>query len=571
MQPILAPLNTGDQNEAVANLNRSLLYLWEKDISLLGDWQEHLIGIIQEELNRNANSDLYSEVTREMIFHFQHKQGLPPTGEVDPPTADRLNDLLQENGAFDQPSYKVSGFIYDSANKPFPGVIVQACDKDLRNKELLGEEITNEKGYYEIHYNASQFRRAEKKMADLEVQVLDPNRTTLVSSEIFFNAPTEQTINLVIGGGELRGSSEYEELLNEILPLLDGLSFLDLKEDEEHQDFTFLTQETGQPRNRIEFLPLAFEFAQQTDLLPEVFYGLFRQNLPIDLPSLLAQHPQLLLLALQNSVHQNIIPANLSNGLEEIVEQLQQLRVRFALDTSKDFNATLGDLLLNADFEEPIKKKFATLYLQHEGTTDDFWTSLSKHQEFQQEGQVEQLKFTFKLADLTKNNFPLIRNLHQRWNGDERESLRNLAKLDTSEWLSLISNATAGIEDAFPPDIIGINKEEKINNFAKSIERSLETAFPTTVIAKKIQKEDVPHRDDLLQFFSNNPFFELSAIPVTHFLKQSGENVFTGVKDPQSTIVQLKKMERIFKFTQTGPRGRERHSRHRSANKARPG
>ena len=30
MQPIIAPLNNGDQNEAVANLHKALLYLWEK-------------------------------------------------------------------------------------------------------------------------------------------------------------------------------------------------------------------------------------------------------------------------------------------------------------------------------------------------------------------------------------------------------------------------------------------------------------------------------------------------------------------------------------------------------------
>ena len=49
----------------------------------------------------------------------------------------------------------VSGVIYDAFNAPLNNVTVQAYDKDLRSAQLLGEALTDAKGFYKISYEAT--------------------------------------------------------------------------------------------------------------------------------------------------------------------------------------------------------------------------------------------------------------------------------------------------------------------------------------------------------------------------------------------------------------------------------
>src|SRR4051812_282770 len=167
--------------------------------------------------------------------------------------------------------------------------VVRAYDVDLRQEQQLGEQATDQWGRYEVRYGRGQFSRAEKGSADLRVQAFDANDANgepLVESPIIFNAQAEEDVDLMVGGGQYRGPSEYELLLEELAPVLQDMSPADLTEDKEHQDVTFLSNETGIDPERIVFLILAHRLARETEsspeteLSPEVFYGFLRQNLP---------------------------------------------------------------------------------------------------------------------------------------------------------------------------------------------------------------------------------------------------------------------------------------------------
>src|SRR6185503_16981339 len=194
---------------------------------------------------------------------------------------------------------KVRGQVRHSDGTILAGKTVRAFDKDLRTEELLGEQTTDSQGRYEIQYGAEQFSRDEKKSADLIVRAYDDAGLEIASSPILFNAAAEATIDLVVDSETFRGPSEYERLVQDLTPLLQELSFTDLTDD----DITFLSGETAQRRERIAYLVSPHRLAQTTGLSPEVFYALFRKDLPTDLPSLILRSRSSLREALDSALH----------------------------------------------------------------------------------------------------------------------------------------------------------------------------------------------------------------------------------------------------------------------------
>ena len=215
------------------------------------------------------------------------------SGLVDQDTAARINREVQGTAPDSTKSFVVKGRVVYADGKPLADSLVHAFDKDLRSKEFLGETITDGEGHYEIRYNEEQFSRAEQGSADLIVRAYNHEGLELASSQIVFNAQPEETIDPVVGGEVYRGPSEYDQLVRRLTPLLQGLSFAELTEDEEHQDVTFLSGETGEDPLHITFLITAHRLAERTDIAPQIFYGLLRNDLPPNLSALLVQDPGL--------------------------------------------------------------------------------------------------------------------------------------------------------------------------------------------------------------------------------------------------------------------------------------
>ncbi|MEG4576203.1 neuraminidase-like domain-containing protein [Microcoleus sp. N3A4] len=229
----------------------------------------------------------------------------------------------------------VKGQVRSEDGNLLVGVTIRAFDKDLRSEQLLGEKVSDRQGYYEIHYTAAQFCRAEKKSADLIVRAFNSQGTVIVTSPIIFNAQAVEVVDLMVGGGEYKGLSEYEKLMEELRSLLGAQQLADLREDTEEnpqegkfRDISFLSGETGINPELINFLVIAAKFGNQTDLHPAVFYGFFRQNLPTELSALLTQSQEIQRRVLETALHDNIIPAELKDRLEQILQRLQSLQIQ---------------------------------------------------------------------------------------------------------------------------------------------------------------------------------------------------------------------------------------------------
>lgn len=142
-------------------------------------------------------------------------------------------------------SFVVCGQIRLSDGSPCVAALVRAFDKDLRSQEQLGKSesvTTDTEGRYEITYTAEQFSRVEKRSADLLVEARQNAEAEWIAERIRFNAQPVEVVDITLDG-VYRGPSEFRRLVDEITPLLDGLTMAQLTENSDFQDITFLSNE----------------------------------------------------------------------------------------------------------------------------------------------------------------------------------------------------------------------------------------------------------------------------------------------------------------------------------------
>lgn len=218
------------------------------------------------------------------------------------------------------------GTIRQMDDFPLPHLLVRAFDRDMRSETLLGQAITDAEGSYQITYSTNKLRMKDK--ADLIVRVFEPSDSEgketgdeIGFSEIIFNAPLQQVVDLEIKSGKFRGPSEYERYIAALKLLIDGESVHQLTD----KDLSFLGGKTGIPLEHLNYLRLDDEWCFHYSVEPAVVYSLLRQGLPADLQHLSTEKPTRLQEALQASLSHNIAPAALADKVDQAIKPLLSL------------------------------------------------------------------------------------------------------------------------------------------------------------------------------------------------------------------------------------------------------
>ncbi len=432
----------------------------------------------------------FGATTRRAVLRFQEQHlaelDLPkPTGIVDEATALLIN---AEVNARQSDSFVVKGVVRYEDGKPFAAGLVVAFDKDMREEEQLGKVNTDSVGRYEITYTAAQFQRAEKKSADLRVCAYADDGSELASSAIMFNAQPVETVDLVITGGVDRRLSEYERYVADLTPAMQDIPFADFTDD----DITFLNGETEIPAAHIAYLATGHRLLRDTELPAEIFYGGFRAGLPADLPAWLIRSSRAIRDALERAIRDNTIPSRFREQLDAIIESLQKFIGKYILrPTDENARFTLGDLLDASLLTRDQQEKFLRLYIDREGSIEDFWKSIRENPAFQKDGQVDDLQFTLQLGLITQNNAPLVRALKAGKQQDQTPtSLRDLARnLDPTALAVLVDDLVDGENDGIPPRVPGETREERRENYVNGIIETLRAAFATTFVERGVARQ----------------------------------------------------------------------------------
>jgi hypothetical protein len=271
-------------------------------------------------------------------------------------------DMLPDGSA----QFVVSGTVRHANGRALSGLTVHVYEVDLRQENLLGECLTDESGYYLVAVDQPPFLARGNPSPNLLVRVFAPatgpdSGEMLAESHVMFNARPLEKIDLRVVKRAYQGPSEYEQVLARIAPELGNVEVAELKEDDQFKDISFLAGKTGVASRRLHELSWAARLAQKTELPAEVFYAFFRNNLPADLPSLLAESSQLQRQVLQSAIDNNLIPTGFTGQLEDILARLEEL----AADES-------GQVLTKTSFlyqPEVLYSSLATSQLQDEQRT----------------------------------------------------------------------------------------------------------------------------------------------------------------------------------------------------------
>lgn len=432
------------------------------------------------------------------------------------------------------PNRTVRGRVLNADGSPVQGASVQAYSKRLRRAEdaPLGDPAQTDKdGRYVVEYNPT------KRDRDLYVQVRLSEKVVATSAGLLGAGPDE-TLDVVLGG-VYRGPSQYERIKHVLKPVLDAdeLKAEDLADFDEH-DLAFLSVRSGVDPRELVLLRQSIRLANDEKLSVELFYGLGRQNMPLNLPELLAQDPAKRRAAAEAALAEGEIPDGMA---ETVMNELGKLEKR----ASKSGETTLGGLLKVAGLNADQREKLVKAYAEHQGPTDAFWKGIRATDGFSQD-EIDRVQFTLQLGVVTQNHLPLVKALdkHQKVN-----ELKDLAGFEPEDWLDLIRTDDVGLPAHL--DAAQLTKED----YADMVFCGVEQAFPRAMLAARIHEFDNPR--PLERFFTANPGFEMHSTPVAAYLRQHPDALDGSVdedNDKASVAKRLKGLERTYRIAPDGAR-----------------
>ncbi len=438
----------------------------------------------------------------------------------------------------------VQGTIYDAFNASMPNVLVKAYDKDLRTEQILGEVVTDKNGQYLIEYTASKFLRAEKAQADIFIVVSKVGRIAkeLGRSTVHFNVLPEFTLDFKIDGSSYIGIAEFDALINVVQPLLSSrrIKIENLKEDDKFQDISFLAGETGEPKERLELLPIAYEFGTLAKLDPDVFYGLFRMSFPQTWNELFLVKRESIKEGLEAAIKENIISSKYSSQIKKILTHFDALSSVLVLQEdnveNKDFKKVLSHVLS----QPKDQKTVVDTWLKYEEEPEKFWKKLVTIQGFKDGKKIRALQHSLHLNVLTLKQSALTNLLVEEGKKDsDLKDVRGFAKFEEKDWKKRIDKLVSnGSIKTFPVGVKGDTSEEKSAHYAETLTRFYKELYPTSVFASKMIKDrkvvfESGVKNDLKTFFSNNPDFNLETTKIKQEFKEANTN---SVRDKEKLL-----------------------------------
>ncbi|HCI78189.1 MAG TPA: hypothetical protein DHW02_00700, partial [Ktedonobacter sp.] len=423
---ITHPLKQGMQGESIADLHQSLTALQhildtaEVDSAIFGQsthesvklFQEAhqltITGEIDEHTAAHLNALLSASRHEEREKHEEHEEHEEKHEERERERRDDDDgddDDDNDNGGskgnggsggHHPAQYTVQGTVRDANGQGLANLSVQVFAKTLRHENLLAEGKTQPDGSYTISYRPPIDTSKTNEHFNLIVKVLNAQGQVWLVSPVVFDAQAKEQVDMMDGSATYAGSSTYEALMAAIQPSLDGVSVGQLVETDDHQDITFVASDSKQDPEEVMQLVVSFRLQDLADLSPEVFFAFLHQGLPTTIPrSLLtaSDHfkqidlllhnalsgiaslsPSIQQNALQQALQKNIVPLSMKADLDQILQKLQTLQVSDVLEQPYLAGKTsLHTMLALSTLPQQSYTTFAQLYLNHQGTSHEFW------------------------------------------------------------------------------------------------------------------------------------------------------------------------------------------------------
>jgi len=418
--------------------------------------------------------------------------------------------------------------------------------------EYLGETASDSKGNYSITFYDWQYKRAERKMADVLIFSLDKNEiiaySRIVNTEDYSDKGFVRDLDIILPGEDK--CTEYQMLVEPLNIFLkqSGFSFAEVAKSDDQ--LAFITRELDLDRSKLDIAALAELLVQERPKLShELFYGIGRQHISLNWSVLYKRQQKALQAAITRSTDEGIIRKFDDYQITQFLAEIQMSAVSHMLDVKdEDDHNALTDVLSNALPEEPQRVAFLTALRDFKGSNfSKFWEEhLPKQPEFKAKPElIPAIQLTQQLTALSGNHQPLVKIL-QREKGIK--SAQALIEFTNDDWLDVAKKAKA-------PDFIeGEDDDEKEKNYAESLINKINATFPTLRIAKMVREDSlgikrINIKNSIGNFFANNPKFSIAHSRVHDFQKEI-EAASTD-DNTEEVNAELMKFQRLFQVSIT--------------------
>jgi len=464
------------------------------------------------------------------------------------------------------PRLRVYGTIRNQHGAPVRGQSLRAFDLDLCGVaiyrdaqtlaeleanggfEPLGQAVSDNRGAYQITFYEWQYRRAERKRADVVVYAIEAGlrivgHSRLIGDEAYSNAGAVQDLDIVVTLADAR--VEYLRLTSALAPFLGESGVTLAQAATSYDQLRFCASELDLDVAHLAILGAATRLAANgSDASTELLYGIGRQGIAIDGPSLYRKSADELRRAIDQAATAGIIGRFDDSVVSAFLTALLAASVQSTLDQKVEGNVTLDALLAGALPERSQRTALLNALKTFDGTNPrEFWSQyLPAQPEFAAKPQlITSLQLWQQLTALTGNHQPLVDVLRS---DGMLASASQLLDLGTGGWLAAI--AKSGV----PAFVAGDTDEERAGRYAAQLEGTLNAAFPTLRIHKELEQGAFPMAESLRQgvmaFLGNNTAFDFATSRIDDF---DQEIAAAAGGDQGQVKSQLQTLQRVFQVS----------------------
>ncbi|MGW0535606.1 Tc toxin subunit A-related protein [Streptomyces sp. NPDC003032] len=323
----------------------------------------------------------------------------------------------------EQPAaHTLTGTVTRHDGSPAAGAVVTVAWRRLRSEAPAGQVTTGPDGTYRLSCPAPD------TPADLVVRACRPRPGGgELTAELLRTAPgPRERVDLTLPAD---GTTEYERLLAEITPLLDGTALAELTQSGDRQDLGFLARATGRNTAQIGYAATAARHAATTGLPAEHFYALLRFGLPSALTALARTSPAGLRAALLAAADAGVTGVADPADLDAFAHGLRDQEVAAVAAPDPAPADPVAELFALAVPDADRRAEVYRAYLDRPDAAD-FWAA-------QPAAEADRLRLTLRLGSATGNNVPLVKTLLDRFDAGELGHPGELARLSGADWAAL--------------------------------------------------------------------------------------------------------------------------------------
>jgi hypothetical protein len=488
-----------------------------------------------------------------------------------------------ENGETTTKQRQVRGRIQWSYRQPVKNATVILYDQgmDADDKIELGRGIADEHGRYTISYDPAKLS-AGKTKGDLYIQAAHNGSTGKTDNNIRWNANDRETIDLTLEGRE---PSEYQRLVTQLTPILNAqnktvtalekthITYLAKKTKlnathigyyvdasklaeqirqyisqiqseatlpESEDGLNALAEQTGIAVPQIQALKGKLPSNQgksispdQLNTIPEILYGLWRENMPVSLIDLLAKGMGTLQAKLIAAKDKNIINQDGAWLADYHAQLAAWAAMHTASQQKSDFATYLEPINLgDAGARVTILQTFAAQGRLPD-TEDDVWKN------FKDKGRTKRAMESVIALEENGRFLPVVKAIQD--NELTVANQRALAMYDANQWQQYLTDANV----------------PQPNELAQTLISEVRRQFSTVLLGTELgqlaatgeAKFDNPLGSEVADFLRDHEDFYLDRTVIDDYpqLNPAGDPI-----SQKPLKEQLKRHQRVFAFAREG-------------------